>query len=231
MAHRTYYTLVASLPVIPYFEEAERLPINETRLRERLKMLHPDDAECVTQLGKAIRWESHPPGESDAEVAAHYRELLSEEIHADVRAAVEFRLDLRTIVAALRRRNRGETEGPADPDWGVGRWVKYIEQNWKDPNFKLDHVYPWIPEAREHLEKGEALALEKLLMRLVWEALDRSIVGKHFVLENIVVFLSKWDIVQRWISYGEEAARTRFETLAAGLLSVDQLKLEPVPSP
>ena len=88
MAARTYYTLVASLPALPRFEEADRLPINETRLTERLRMLHPDDADYVAQLSRAIRWENHPPGEGDVEVVAHYRDLLREKTHPDVRAAV-----------------------------------------------------------------------------------------------------------------------------------------------
>lgn len=218
MVRRNYYTLVASLPAMPRFEEAERLPINETRLGERLRMLHPDDARDVARLRKAIQWESHPPGESDAEVSACYREILGEDSHPEVRSAVEFRLELRTVLAALRRRQRGEKDGPSDPDWGVGRWVRHIENNWTDPDFKLAHVFPWLPKAREHLANGEALALEKLVMNLVWDALERSAVGKHFVLENILVFLSKWDILRRWLSYGEDSALRRFEELTAGLL-------------
>jgi hypothetical protein len=218
MVRRNYYTLVASLPAMPRFEEAERLPINETRLAERLRMLHPDDARDVAWLRKAIQWESHPPGESDAEVSACYREVLGEDSHPEVRSAVEFRLELRTVLAALRRRQRGEKDGPSNPDWGVGRWVRHIENHWTDPDFKLAHVFPWLPKAREHLANGEALALEKLVMNLVWDSLERSAVGKHFVLENILVFLSKWDILRRWLSYGEDAALRRFEELTAGLL-------------
>ncbi len=222
MAPRTYYTLVASLPALPRIGEAERLPINETRLRERLGMLDPEDANYIEQLNQAFRWEDRPPGESDADVSAGYRDLLRKDTHPGVRSAVEFRLNLRTILAALRRRKRGESDGPADPNWGAGRWVHHIEKNWSDPDFKLAHVFPWIPEAREHLDKDEAAALQKLVMGLVWDSLDRSVVGKHFVLENIIVFLSKWDILRRWLSYDEEAARERFEKLAAGLLADGQ---------
>ena len=227
MASRTYYTLVASLPALPHFEEAERLPINEARLRERLRMLHPDDASYVAQLSKAIAWEKQPPGDSDAEVAARYRALLREETHPGVRAAVEFRINVRTILAALRRRHRGENDGPSNPDWGVGPWVIHIEKNWTDPDLKLAGIFPWIPEAREQLEDGNSVALEKLVMGLVWTSLDRAAVGKNFVLENVIVFLSKWDILQRWLSYGEEPALDRFEKLAAGLRVGESLNPKP----
>jgi hypothetical protein len=127
MVRRNYYTLVASLPAMPRFEVAERLPINETRLGERLRMLHPDDARDVARLRKAIQWESHPPGESDAEVSACYRDVLGEDTHPEVRSAVEFRLELRTVLAALRRRQRGEMDGASYDVWVVGLWVRHIE--------------------------------------------------------------------------------------------------------
>ena len=182
-------------------------------------------------MGKAIRWENHPPGESDAVVAGHYRELLRDGTHPDVQAAVEFRLELRSVLAALRRRQRGEKDGPAEPDWGAGRWVNHIEKYWSDPDFKLAHVFPWITEARDHLEKDDPLALEKLVMGLVWDSLDRSLAGKHFVLENVLVFLSKWDILQRWLSYSDTAALERFEGLSAELLDGANLNLEPSTTP
>lgn len=230
MARRSYYTLVASLPALPRLELAERLPINETRLKERLRMLHPEDAEQVELLSQAIRWENHPPGERDAEVAAGYRDLLGEDTHPGVRKAVEFRLDLRTVLAALRRRQRGETEGPKDAAWGVGRWVRHIESHWTDPDFRLAGVFPWIPEAREHLEDGRALELEKLVMNLVWDSLDQTAAGRHFALENVIVFLSRWDMLRRWLSYGEEAARTRFEGLATSLFADHGPQAQPAPT-
>ncbi len=50
MASREYYTLVASLPALPYFEKAQRLPINEVRLWQRMGMLEPDDHLIVQKL-------------------------------------------------------------------------------------------------------------------------------------------------------------------------------------
>ena len=35
MSPHRYYTLIASLPALPYFKLAERLPINRQRLEER----------------------------------------------------------------------------------------------------------------------------------------------------------------------------------------------------
>ena len=74
---------------------------------------------------------------------------------------------------------------------------------------------------------GAMLMRIVLLMGIVWQSLDRAAVGKNFVLDNIIVFLSKWDILHRWLSYGEEPALDRFEKLAAGLLAGDLLNPKP----
>ncbi len=45
-----YYDLVASLPHLPHFERAERLPITRLRLDQRLRLLKPAHAD---QLARA----------------------------------------------------------------------------------------------------------------------------------------------------------------------------------
>ncbi|MEM8955747.1 MAG: DUF2764 family protein [Verrucomicrobiota bacterium] len=212
-----YYGLVASLPALPRIGQTERLPINEPRLDERLRMLQPADASIVANLRHFIQWQNRNPNQTDAEIAAQYRELLEKNKHPAVRSAIEFRINLRTILAALRRRLRGENSGPSDPDWGLGPWVSHIERNWGHPDFRLGKVFPWITEARQFLENGEAFKLEELAMNLVWDALDRSSVGKYFELENVIAFVFKWDVLNRWLSYREDNARAHFDDLAATL--------------
>ena len=44
MSRTTYYTLVASLPRLPHFEEAAWLPMSRKQMNQRLTMLTPEDA-------------------------------------------------------------------------------------------------------------------------------------------------------------------------------------------
>jgi hypothetical protein len=186
-----YYTLIASLPRLPRFDRAERLPINRERLRERLKMLEPEDAELVERAATFIRWQRQPVARTDQEMVAYYdqvAELFEESILA---CMFEFLINQRTIMAALRRRHRGLPAPASGEVWGGGRWVRHIEINWEDPDFKLGALYPWIPQARAHLEAGEALA------------------------EALLAYLFKWDILEQWLSYDKEEAKTRFEELVS----------------
>ena len=218
---RHYYTFIASLPHLRRFDRAERLPINRERLTERLQMLDPEDAELVERAAAFIRWQRQPVARTDQEMVTYYEEvaeLIQEPILA---CMLEFFMNQRTIIAALRRRHLGMACPVSGELWGVGRWVRHIERNWEDPDFKLGALYPWIPQARAHIEAGEALALDRLLMTAVWERMDRMAEGDAFGFEALLAYLFKWDILDQWLSYDKEEAKTRFEELV-GEVTGDQ---------
>ena len=145
-------------------------------------------------------------------------ELIQERILA---CMVEFLINQRTIIAALRRRHLGLSAPGSGELWGVGRWVGHIGRNWDDPDFKLGPLYPWIPQARAHLEAGEALALDRLLKNTIWDRMDRMAEGDAFGFEALLAYLFKWDILDQWLSYDKEEAKTRFEELV-GEVTGDQ---------
>ena len=176
-------------------------------------MLRPEDRAVVDQLLRFVRWQNHDLSDDDAAVARQYSDLLAQNPHPAVQSAITFRMNLRTVMAALRRRHRGESEPPSTT-WGAGPWIRHIETHWNHPDFRLASVFPWIPQAREHLDQGETRELEELAMSLTWEDLDRRAFGKPFQLEAVIAFLFKWDILHRWLAYGEETARIQFDRIA-----------------
>jgi hypothetical protein len=135
--------------------------------------------------------------------------------HPTLQSFFEFPIDQRTIMAALRRRHRGFPAPSQGEPWGVGRYVRHIENNWDDPNFKLHAAYPWIVQARAHLEAGETLALERLLKNILWDHVDRSVEPYDFGFYAVLAYLIKWDILDQWLSYNIEDAKKRFEELVA----------------
>ena len=223
MSAPRYYTLVASLPALPYFKHAERLPINRQRLDERLRLLSGTDAAILANARSVVEWGAHSANRTDAEFIRRFEEFQSVSDSPTLSAFLLYRMNLRTVIAALRRRHRDEDSGPSSHPWGIGDWVSHIEINWRVPDFKLGHLYPWIPAARQHLESGESKALEELLMDLVWQNLSRSALGFDFQFEAIIAFVFKWDILERWLSYDPEPSRTRFSNLGADLLASQSL--------
>lgn len=221
---RQYYTLIASLPRLPRFDRAQRLPINRERLDERLRMLEPEDAELVERARAFIRWQRQPVERSDREMVDSYaqlEELIDEPVLA---CMLEFLISQRTIMAALRRRHRGLRTPAPDEVWGLGRWTRHIERNWEHVDFKLAPIYPWIPEAGAYLEAGEALALDRFLKGAVWETMDRMVDGNEFGLEALLVYLFKWDVLEQWLSYDREGAKAHFGELVSEV-TVEQGRL------
>ena len=107
MIQREYYTLIASLPPLKRFDQAERLPINMERLKERLTMLWPEDAKLVDSVTSFIIWHRQPMERSDEEMSAIYKQLMESIDNPAIKEMINLRIDIRTIVVALRRHYRG----------------------------------------------------------------------------------------------------------------------------
>ena len=213
-----YYTLMASLPPLPRFDRAELLPINSVRLSERLRMLKPEDAEVVSHAAAFLTWRHQPAKRTEQEMVINDEQLAGSVRDASLRAIIEFPINLKTIIAALRRKRLGlGAPIPGEP-WGVGPLVGHIMRNWDDPNFKLMHLYPWVPQAREYLETGEALALARLLFKLEWNSLARLSQGMEFGFDAVLAYLFKWDIVERWLAFDSKLALSRFKELLAEVI-------------
>jgi hypothetical protein len=211
----TYHTLVASLPRLVHFERAEWLPLSRKQLEGRLSMLVPDDAVQLRLSEALVQWQRQPITRTTQEMLRGYRLLMERASQPSLREFVDFRMSQRTALVALRRRRRGM--GPPAPGetWGMGPWVRRIEAHWDSADLGLGDIFGWIDEARELLEAGNATGFERLLMDAVWRQLSRIADRQPFGFEQVLAFVFKWDIVQRWLSYDADAAKTRFRELIA----------------
>lgn len=210
---RDYYDLVASLPALPYFEDAERNPINRERLRDRLRMLERDDLRTVSRASEFIAWHRQPAGITDAEVVRIAQDFIDSVSSAPLLRMVTYRMDMRTVMAALRRKSRNMERPLYGERWGVGEWTAVIERNWEDPDFKLASVFPWIPAARALMESRDALGLDRLLFGEEWRWVDSLGYGSEFSFEAVLAYLFQWDVLDQWLSYDAAAAEKRFENL------------------
>lgn len=217
LPHTGYFALMASLPHLPRFDRAQRLPINRERLDARLAWLKPDDALCVQQAEHFLEWQRQPIERTDAHMLSRFDALMREVRQPALRRMVEFRFGLRVVVGALRRRRRGDP-APVDAMWSTAPWAKHIARNWGDPAFKLAAQCPWLPQARALLERGETLGLERLLMGVVWDHLGTIGRVHHFDLDAVLVYLFRWDILERWLGYRPDAAAARIDRLVTEAL-------------
>lgn len=213
-----YYTLIASLPHLPRFDQAEHLPINRERLLQRLKMLKPGDYELAKQAADFLAWRRQSDNRTDTEMVAIYQQGVEAVFEAPrLKPLFEIVVNQRTILSALRRKLTGVSFHPKELHskelWGAGSLVKPIENNWDHPFFRLQGRYPWMIEAKNHLESGAWLKLEHLLFSLTWDGLEKQILKNYFCFERVIAYLLKWDILRQWLSYSPSEANIRFEKL------------------
>ena len=205
-----YITLMSALPHLGNLFGTKQTPISRLKLEARLKMLREEDALLLRRIEELVHWSYLPMERSDAEIAASAKSFFEQVSNPILRAAVESRLELHTVVAALRLRQRGESAPPPGTSWGYGRWINYIERHWSEPGFRLEGAFPWVLEANRLLSTNESVALERLLFEVVWDKLGRLGEGHYFDFEAVVLYVLRWNLADRWSRYQGEAAVQRF---------------------
>jgi hypothetical protein len=218
-ASMAYVTLMASLPRPLSLFGATQTPISRLKLDRRLRMLDPDDAIDLAAIEDALQWGHLPISLSEDEVLHRARLAMADTNNPSIRQIIRDRLEMRTCVAALRRRRDGMAAPPAGLSWGYGRWTGHIARNWTEASFRLDGVFPWILEADRLLTEDDPVALERLLMQTAWISLGRLLGGHEFDFEAVVIYVLRWNLVDRWVRYDNQAAAGRFDQLVeAGLV-------------
>jgi hypothetical protein len=209
-----YYDLVASLPHLPHFERVERLPITRLRLDQRLRLLKPAHADQLIRAQSLVRWRpDRLLGKTDAAQVAEHAALMASQLEQPLREYADFRMDQKTLLAALRRKQNDLGLPQPSTAWGVGPRVRDVQTHWDQPDFHLALLYPWLPQAKDLLAAGDARGLERLLMNWAWQRLDRYAEQKAFGFEAVFSYYFKWDILRAWLVCDSEKAKTRFTDL------------------
>lgn len=213
-----YHTLVASLPNLPPLLTTKQTPLSRIQLERRLGMLTEDDARVLARVERLLQWARRPMEHSDETIVREAEAVIAALRPPLLREVVSWRFELRTVVAALRRRERRLPPPERSERWGYGRYTDHIRRHWSEPHFKLEPVYPWLAEAARMLREGDALGLERLLLEHVWGNYTRAAETHYFDFEAVALYVLRWDLIARWVAYDGARAARRFEALAeAGL--------------
>lgn len=208
-----YIALMASLPTLPHVQAAKRLPISRLRLERRLQTLAPADKALLDELQVVFALARRDPAPTDAMLVHRVREVVPRLPSTALKRAVDYAMELSTITAALRRRQRGEPAPAADVIWGYGRWTLTIRRHWQEPELGVGRAFPWVREAAGHVERGDAIALESLLMREFWTMTGRLRLGHDFDFTAVALYVLRYQVLERRVAYDAEAATMRFRRL------------------
>jgi len=206
--------LICSLSALPPRFDVDRLPITFERLQARLRMLEPEDAQVINRLLDILGWTRQVVEATDTAVVKRYSELMQEVTNPLVREVFAADMDVRMIVAALRRRRHGL--GP--PTVGVGQWFEHIRRHFNQPDFRLGHVFPWILPFAHLLEQGDVLTLYRRVLGETWAYLKKRAEDYDFSFEAVVLYIARWDIIRHWQQLQAERGRAVFEALVTEAL-------------
>ena len=219
-----YIMLMASLPPLGDLFGQYQTPLTEIQLRHRLRFLTDQDSKTLSQIEQLVRRSKQPAEWTDAQIVGSAKALLDHLRSNTLKQAVEFVVNLRTIVAALRRRRLGEKSPPAQRDWGYSPWIKRIERHWAEPDFGLGTVVPWVSEARRLWENDDSVELERLILVESWKQFGRLSNGHYFDFAAVVLYVLRWSLIARRVNYDGETAQKRFNSLIDdGIGNFDQL--------
>ncbi|MCC9641862.1 DUF2764 domain-containing protein [Rhodopirellula sp. JC740] len=207
-----YYDLICSLPHLPDFEKAQWLPISPLRLRQRLNRLSPSHAEQLDHARSLIGWrEQRLLGDQDR--IATLPGLIDEKLDTPLHDYIEFRMTQKSLLAALRWKHDGQDLSDEPHRWGIGPRAHHIRKHWGLSCFGLEHVFPWLPMVSERLSSGDAIGLERMLVRLNWQWLTRCAEQSMFGFQAVMAYVFKWDMLQAWLACDPSRAKARFTEL------------------
>lgn len=208
-----YTALICSLPYQQALFTEKQTAMSRLRLEQRLGQLEDEDARVLRQIEDIVSWEHLAFEVDDADIVQRAKRVVEELPEGFLRDAALWRLEMRTIVAALRRRKAGEAAPAPHEVWGHGRWVDHIRRHWSEPDFRLSGVFPWVSEANRLLSAGDTVALQRLLLIEVWQHLGRMAWEHEFDFAAVVLYVLRWTEIDGWSRYDAERAAERFDEL------------------
>jgi Protein of unknown function (DUF2764) len=217
MTARDYTELLTSLPhlVDPFKYQAQSISL--VQLKKRMNMLGFDDYKWIGDFRNLFYWGGIMLSADESQLVNKARRFVDEIPYPDIKEWLQWRMDVRTIIAAFRHRKNGEG-APGKGNWGFGRYVQHIEKNWTSPCFKLEGRFPFLPEINKHLSSGESYELEKILLTSIWRFYASRTPNNTHGFSMVVLYVMKWDLVDRWRQYDADKGAERFNALVSSCL-------------
>ena len=212
MSENPYYTLLTSLPHINSLFDNRITPLSRYQLDKRLSMLSQDEQALLTRVESLLFWEYLSEGVDERALIRLASQTVATIKSRSLRDFVNRGLDRRTMLAALRRKKSGEP-APSGACWSYGTRYEYIRRNWNSPVLGLGSTFPHVHAVVEAMENDNPLGVEKIILQCMWDSLDVMSAKHMFDFEAVVIYVMRWNLVQRWVSYDKERASQRFNEL------------------
>ena len=206
--------LMASLP--PHslsLWDVKNKPISRLHLERRLTLLNDADRQQLSAIESILHWARISTDNDDQTIAVATEQVIQSLAKPLLRDVITWRMEIRTIMAAIRMRKLGMDAPAKNEPWGYGQVVPFVRKNWVVDDFSLSHRFAWINQANTLFTTEQSVELEKLLLNLSWEYYASIGHGHYFDFEAVVIYVLRWNIVNRWVQCNEQEAMQQFELL------------------
>ncbi len=213
LASHRYALLMASLTAHePDLFGHRQAPVSAFQLNKRLAWLSFEHAEQLRAIRRVLDW-SEVGALSDAAFIQSAQSLLDRMENDFLKTLIAWRLELRTLVAAVRHKHHQPDQAMAAGNLVLTAFGRDILANWRQDDFGLRHRFPWLVEVNRLIRRQHYWALEKFLMNLAWRYYERQSQGHYFDFEAVVIYVLRWELRHRLIQNEGLKARQRFVEL------------------
>lgn len=217
MSSPDYTALLCSLPHLVDPFQYQRQSISLVQLQKRMNMLSYDDYVWLNKVRQIFYWGGISLDQDEVSLVAKANRLMAELHDPDIKSWLLWRMDIRSILAAMRRRKEGQG-APKDFLWAYGNYIHHIQRNWASPCFKLEGRYPFLSDIERHFQAGESYKLEQCLLKVIWHFYKTRTPNKDNGFSAVILYLMKWDLIDRWRQYDKEIGAQRFQQLVSACL-------------
>lgn len=167
-------------------------------IKEYLKDIQNEDREVSKRL-------------PEVELSERYWHYMLSQKEKLVKKYAEFSLNIKNLITALNCRKYNidiEKEVVGDTDF------TYMLKTSRAKDFDLSDDYPYVEKVLALFEKDSNTAeREYKIDMLYWEFLDEATGHKYFTFDNVIEFLLKLMILERWSKMTTEQGKTIFREL------------------
>lgn len=205
-----YIQLLSSLPRMPSQLTDDYHPITDISLAKRLRMLSAGDCRRLDNIRDIVLWARIAKLSQQQDWVVKARAVLQAEADTELASLIYYRLDVRSLIAALNARHRKIT---LSGHWTVSRLKSHIEAQWQATDFGLAKRFAWIDKADALVRSGHSMELEQLVAQLCWQNLQRNSARLKYSFESVVVYVLQWDLFNRRQGWDSELAQKKFDQL------------------
>lgn len=212
-----YTALLCSLPHLVDPFQYQRQSISLVQLQKRMNMLSYDDYVWLNKVRNLFYWGGIKLDQDEVSLVKKANRLLEELSDPDIKSWLLWRMNIRSILSAMRRRKEGQS-APKNNLWAYGNQIQHIQNNWTSPCFKLESRYPFLIEIETFFQSSESYELERCLLKAMWHFYSTQQPRQENGFAAVMLYVMKWDLIDRWQQYDKEVGAQRFQQLVNACL-------------